>query len=365
MREDLRGLPEAYILTAEYDVLRDDSIMYAKRLEKAGVPVTWKHYPNGFHSMFSGTNGVFWLSVGRSKFMSNPFDTHKHQQLAREAIQSEQAGNLAESIPYTDTVLDGVPVRIFAVSKPEGRTDKRPAIVFYHGGGWVMGSPVGKGTECCGAFSRLPTGAQISVSRAARRLHSCYGLVPEAPERLHVDPTRIAVMGDSSGGNLAAAVAQRLTFDQTFDFTTPSYQRNGNYWVQLNKPLMTMMWSKYLGKDVGPAMKTNKHTSSAAKTSPLAHNSNRLAYEAPSTNFGDESIYNEIKEVLLDPDYAPLMREDLRGLPEAYILTAEYDILRDDGIMYAKRLEKAGVPVTLKDYLRGFHGMFGTGPVAR
>ncbi|XP_038051235.1 neutral cholesterol ester hydrolase 1-like [Patiria miniata] len=333
------------------------------------------------------------------KFMSTPLVPTRINNWLEERYRANKRA-ISPRVPYTDTVLDGVPVRIFADEQTGGKTDTRPAIVFYHGGGWVMGSP----------DMYHPLTSQLAQELNAVVLSVDYRLAPKYPfpaplddctvatvwflkhlSDYNVDPTRIAVMGDSSGGNLAAAVAQRLTFDpeyrdlpkpklqvliysplQAFDFNTPSYQRNGNYWVQLNKPLMTMMWSKYLGRDVGPAMKTNKHTSSAAKTSPLAHKClshdlipdefKQTGYEAPSTNFGDESIYNEIKEVLLDPDFAPLMREDLRGLPEAYILTAEYDVLRDDGIMYAKRLEKAGVPVTLKDYLRGFHGMFGTGP---
>ncbi|XP_022102054.1 neutral cholesterol ester hydrolase 1-like [Acanthaster planci] len=207
----------------------------------------------------------------------------------------------------------------------------------------------------------------------------------------NVDPTRVAVMGDSAGGNLAAAVAQRLTFDQkyeslprlklqiliypmlqAFDFQTPSYQQNGDYTsVIMNRRYTVMAADNYMNgnSSLDFKMRTNLHTSRSAKASPLVRKClshdlipdefKQTSYESPSTDFGDEGIYREIKDVLLDPDYAPLMREDLTGLPEAYILTAEYDVLRDDGIMYAKRLEKAGVPVTWKHYRRGFHGMFG------
>ncbi|XP_022102021.1 neutral cholesterol ester hydrolase 1-like [Acanthaster planci] len=307
------------------------------------------------------------------------------------------------SVPYRDAVFDRVQVRIFVDDAPGGKTSKRPAIVYYHGGGFVLFEP--------DTYHAL-------TSQLARKLNAVvisvdYRLAPKYPfpaaiddctaatvwflehlNEYNVDPARIALMGDSAGGNLAAATTQRLTFDhkyrdlpkvklqvliypvlQAFDFQTPSYQRNGHYPILLNKVLMAWFMDFYLngrngGSRVQNAMMSNDHTSAAAKRSPLVQKClshdlipdefKQLGYEAPSTDFGDEVIYEEISGVLLDPDYAPLMREDLRGLPEAYILTAEYDVLRDDGIMYAKRLEKAGVPITWKDYLRGFHGMFGT-----
>ena len=100
-------------------------------------------------------------------------------------------------------------------------------------------------------------------------------------------------MGDSAGGNLAAAVAQRLTFNpkyqdlpriklqvliypclQAFDFQTPSYQRNGDYLTLLNRPIMAYVWDQYMYGHKGSAQKAmaiNNHTSVAAKKSPLPH----------------------------------------------------------------------------------------------
>ena len=68
-------------------------------------------------------------------------------------------------------------------------------------------------------------------------------------------------------------------------------------------------------------------------------------------------IWNRIKDVVTNPYFAPLMADDLTGLPDAYIITAEYDILRDDGLMYAKRLSNAGNKVTLRNYERSFHAV--------
>ncbi|XP_038051238.1 neutral cholesterol ester hydrolase 1-like [Patiria miniata] len=315
----------------------------------------------------------------------------------KSAAASRAAG---PRVPYGEAVFDRVPVRIFADEPAGAKKAKRPAIVYYHGGGFIRGS----------VDNHHPVTALLARDLNAVVVSVDYLLSPKYPfpaaiddctaatvwflnhlRDFNVDPARIALMGDSAGGNLAAAVSQRFTFDpkyrdlpkiklqallypclQAFDFQTPSYQQYGDFkTLLLDRPLMTFMWDSYLRGNKASyreAMRINNHTSAAAKRSPLVKKClshdlipdefKQTGYEAPATNFGDKSIYNEIKEVLLDPDYAPLMREDLRGLPEAYIITVKYDILRDDGIMYAKRLEKAGVPVTWKHYKKGFHGMF-------
>ncbi|XP_070538689.1 neutral cholesterol ester hydrolase 1-like [Ptychodera flava] len=219
--------------------------------------------------------------------------------------------------------------------------------------------------EICELIKNLKTGASSGIDDISPE-HLNYRLSPGHPfpapidecikatvwflqhaKDYNVDPTRIAVVGDSAGGNLAAATAGLLTFDdryrnmglpklkfqglidpalQALDFLTPSYQ-HGDIFL-LTQDITTKFWSWYLTGDLryAEAMKTNNHTC------PQAH--------------------------YITPVFAPLMRSDLRGLSPAYVLTAEFDVLRDDGILYAKRLEQAGVPVTWKNYESGFHGIF-------
>ncbi len=205
------------------------------------------------------------------------------------------------------------------------------------------------------------------------------------------DPNSIGVSGDSAGGNLAAAVAQRLTFDsqysnlpklrlqaliypalQAVDFATPSYQQYGHYEILLlTKQFMVMFWDLYLNGEketnFATAALSNNHTSPSAKQL-LAKQGIVSHYKIPedlrtgeyipptSSNFGDESLFDSIKDTLLNPDFAPLMRPDLKGLPETFIMTCQYDVLRDDGIIYGKRLEEAGVKVTSRHYENGIHG---------
>ncbi|XP_038051226.1 neutral cholesterol ester hydrolase 1-like [Patiria miniata] len=303
------------------------------------------------------------------------------------------------NVTYRDTTYGGVPVRVFDDQHDGEKAAKRPAIVYYHGGGWILGR-VDLYHALTSEIARETGAVVVSVEYRLAPKHVFPAAIDDCTaatvgflqhlQDLNVDPTRVAVMGDSAGGNLAAAVAQRLTFDpkykklpglkmqvliypclQAFDYQTPSIQQNGDYkTVILNRVNTAWFLSVYL--NFSPSFRTpmslNQHTSAKAKRSPLikkclSHDLipdefKQTGYKAPSTDFGDEDIYKEIKDVLLNPDFSPLMREDLRGLPEAYILTAEYDVLRDDGIMYAKRLEKAGVPVTWKHYKKGYHAMF-------
>jgi len=112
----------------------------------------------------------------------------------------------------------------------------------------------------------------------------------------------------------------------------------------------------------------NRHTSVEAKTSKFAryvdHNlidsKNKPTFYVPNVvDVGNETLWSDIRNVFLNPYFAPLMAEDLHGLPEAYIATAGWDVLRDDGMMYAKRLAADGdVDVEHNHYEHGYHALF-------
>lgn len=137
----------------------------------------------------------------------------------------------------------------------------------------------------------------------------------------------------------------------------------------LYKQVMARFWLEYLNGDPRfvQAMLVNNHT--ASDQSQLTYIRDRLNWTAllPLSfrkNFkpvvqimGNPQVIKELP-ALLDSRAAPLIADKkiLQLLPRAYILTCELDILRDDGIMYAKRLEDAGIEVTLDHYEDGFHG---------
>ncbi|XP_054838089.1 neutral cholesterol ester hydrolase 1 isoform X2 [Eublepharis macularius] len=218
------------------------------------------------------------------------------------------------------------------------------------------------------------------VLRATR-----YFMRPEVLAQYSVDPSRIAISGDSAGGNLAAAVCQEMSQDQNetnrfklqalvypvlqaFDFNTPSYQQNEVTPV-LPRFVMVKFWIDYFNGnyEFAPSMVVNNHTSlDVSQTNSFRDHVDwtslvsarfRKNYKPVMPSTGKVEILQDIPS-LLDVHAAPLLakKEVLRFQPKTYILTCEIDVLRDDGIMYAKRLEEAGVEVTVDHFEDCFHG---------
>jgi acetyl esterase len=235
-----------------------------------------------------------------------------------------------------DRTIAGVPVRVYGAE--DGR---QPILVWYHGGGWVIGD--------------LDTADGV-VRKLANRTNALvvsvdYRLAPEHPypastddswavlewvaangAELGGDPARIAVGGDSAGGNLAAVMAirardaglslrgQLLVYPATdLTLSFPSVEANGEGYL-LTKDSMVWFTNHYVG---GADPK--------------------------------------------DPTISPYYADDVSGVAPAHIITAEFDPLRDEGEAYGERLMDAGVPVDVKRYEGMIHGFYGLGiitPVA-
>uniref|UniRef100_A0A8D2LPR1 Arylacetamide deacetylase n=1 Tax=Varanus komodoensis TaxID=61221 RepID=A0A8D2LPR1_VARKO len=302
-----------------------------------------------------------------------------------------------EKVTVMDTEFNGVPVRLYL---PKGQPDSlRRAVIYIHGGGWCVG---GSGKHEC-FFSLIWTSERlnaviISVEyRLAPKYHfpvqfedvktvAKYFLQSSVLKQYNVDPSRVCIAGDSSGGNLAAAVAQqpdvKVKFKiqvlfypalQTIDLDLPSYQDNENMPI-LPKSLMLRFFSEYFTTDIAlnKAMEANQHVPpEQSHLFKFVNWSNWLpeqfkkGHVYTSPKHGNSELGQKYPG-FLDPRAAPLLADDikLRGLPLTYIVTCQYDVLRDDGLMYVSRLRKVGVPVVHDHVENAVHGalMFITSP---
>ena len=228
-----------------------------------------------------------------------------------------------------------IPIRIYA---PVG-TAPFPVLVYFHGGGWVIGNLDTHDGICRSLANRVGC-LVVSVDYRLAPEHTfpaapedCYAAtrwLAEHAGSLGGDKGRIAVGGDSAGGNLAAVGAlmardrggpklafQLLVYPATdTDFETRSYRENAEGYF-LTRADMVWFWNHYAPRD----------------------------------------------EDRRNPYASPLRAASLRGLPPALVITAEFDPLCDDGNAYAARLREDGVPVRLSRQDGLIHGFFQMGAV--
>ena len=228
-----------------------------------------------------------------------------------------------------------IPVRIY---HPDG-TGALPALVYFHGGGWVVGSidtadgicrSLANGAGCVVVSVEYRLAPEHTFPAAADDSYAVTRWVADNAATLGVDAARLAVGGDSAGGNLAAVVAlmardrrgpalvhQLLIYPVTDSACdTQSYHDNANGYF-LTKDMMLWFWSHYAGEGMDR----------------------------------------------VNPYAAPLRAANLQGVSPALVITAEYDPLRDEGEAYGARLRDAGVPTEVTRYHGMIHGFFGLAAV--
>ncbi|HLK22496.1 MAG TPA: alpha/beta hydrolase [Bryobacteraceae bacterium] len=227
--------------------------------------------------------------------------------------------------------LGEIPIRVYT---PE--TDApRPALLYFHGGGWVVCS-LDTHDVVCSAIAHRAGAVVIAVDYRLAPEHKfpaavidCYAAtqwVAANAQKLGVDPKRISVGGDSAGGNLAAvmslksrdengpAIAHQIMVYPVTDlssFDTQSYREFGEDHYLTKKE---MEWFR--------------------------------------------GHYLRSMDDARNPEASPLLAKDLTRLPPALVITAECDPLCDEGAAYAKRLQEAGVPVTYTCYRGMIHPFF-------
>lgn len=260
---------------------------------------------------------------------------------ARHAIASGtwMQGERVPVASVRDLLVDGAAGRLPARLYHPAPGTALPLVVYLHGGGWTAGS-VAAADRPCRALAAAAGAAVLSVEyRLAPEtpfpggLSDCVAAVRGLPARadeLGVDAQRIAVAGESAGANLAAALALVLR------------DRGG---PRLAHQLLLYPCLAPVEDDGYPSRREN------AEGYQLGWADVRWFWEHyldPTTAAADAR----------DPHAAPLLAPDLRGLPPATVVTAEFDPLRDEGIAYARRLRADGVPVELIEWAGAIHGFF-------
>jgi acetyl esterase len=234
---------------------------------------------------------------------------------------------------FTSPTAD-LPLRIYV---PDGTTGPFNGLIYFHGGGWVI-NYIAKFEAQLVSLAKKTNSIIISVNYQKAPEHKfpipfddCYSALEWVFANAHewnIDPSKIGVAGDSAGGNLASAVAlkardlvgRKLAYQlliypcNSLDFDSESMVNNETGFG-LSRQGMMWFWTQYLN--------------------------------------GSEDRAN--------PYAVPHSAHDYSNLPPTILITAEYDVLRDDGHLYAEKLQRAGVEVVYRDFPGMIHGFFNYG----
>src|SRR4051812_39662882 len=275
--------------------------------------------------------------AGRPPFETVPPATAREMYLAGSAVSRPEPPELESAKPLSIPAPHGtIPARVYTPKQLRKTAGLAPCLVFYHGGGWVIGDLDSHDVVC----RKLAHEGELIVISIDYRLapeHKFPAAVDDAiaatkwisanARALGIDAARLTAGGDSAGGNLAAVVAlaardgdgpklagQLLIYPATdFAMTHPSH-REPETSILLTHSVIKWFCNHYLG---------------------------------------DADID--------DWRASPARAKTLAGLPPAYVLTAGGDPLRDEGDEYAKRLKQDGVPITYRHFAGQFHGFFTMG----
>lgn len=247
---------------------------------------------------------------------------------------------LSRPMKYVDTKTFIIPVKDGAVTAYyfEPRHDKNdvigviPLIVFYHGGGWMIGNMELYNILC----SRLASETHSIILSVDYRLaprhkfptavEDCYAALEWAAQGARywkADPDRIFLAGDSAGGNLATVVS-RLARDRK-------------------------------GPHIAGQMLLYPVTDGRMRTDSYIEHEDSPTLTKKEIAFYIQNYQKEPKDIL-NPDFSPLLSTDLSRLPPALIIGAEYDPLKDDGRLYAQALEAADSPARYLEVKQTVHG---------
>jgi acetyl esterase len=277
------------------------------------------------------------VASGRPPFETLTPAEAREVYLASRLILQPDPPPVAEVLELTaDGPAGPIPLRLYrGHGVDKGRP--QPAVVFFHGGGWVIGN-LDSHDQPCRALANATPSIVVSVDYRLAPEHKFPAAVEDAVAathwighnaiRLGVDPARVAVAGDSAGGNLAAVVALEAR------------NRGG--------PRLAGQVLFYPAADM--AMGHASHQRHAAQL-PLTGAAMRWFIDHYLRGADDKSDWRA----------APLRAANLQGLPPALVITAGFDLLCDEGEAYAAALRRAGVQVEHERFEGQIHGFVSMG----
>jgi acetyl esterase len=255
---------------------------------------------------------------------------------ARGVLGDAQGGEVLKlPADIEDRTIPGGPKGQVAIRivRPKDSTGALPAVMYFHGGGWVLGDvkthdrlirEIANGAQAAVVFVDYSRPPEARYPVAIEEAYAATKWVSENAKTIHVDDSRLAVAGDSVGGNMAAVVTMlakqrggpQIHFQVLFypvtdaDFDTPTYQQFAHGYF-LTREAMKWFWDHY----------------------------------APDVAIRAQATASPLRATI----------EELRGLPPALVINGECDVLRAEGEAYARKLMQAGVPVTAVRYMGTIH----------
>lgn len=255
---------------------------------------------------------------------------------ARKVLEGAQFGEKIElpkaQVEEKDIEANGIKIKLFIV-RPEGAKEKLPVFMFFHGGGWVLGDfptherlvrDLVSESGAAAVFVEYSRSPEVPYPMAINEAYEATKWVAEHGDEINVDGSRLAVVGNSVGGNMAAVVSLMAK-----EKGGPNIRFQVLFWPVTDSNFETESYNEF------------------EKDHFLTRNMMKWFWD----NYTKDE--NARQEIFASPLRASL--DQLKGLPPALVQTAECDVLRDEGEAYARKMDEAGVDVTITRYVGMIH----------